>query len=110
MAGQVEWIVVALGRLKSRRGKAAYVIKKGDHIRREAMGFRHLGHQHLETWIETKNEWGFRGGAKGLRVEDKIICLWFTTDLYLFEGDKHAQIQDIRHCQNPVSLEIHGRK
>lgn len=58
-------------------------------------GLMHLELNHLGRWKETKT--GEDTESEEIEREDKIICLWSKTDLYLFEGDKHAQIQDIRH-------------
>lgn len=80
-----------LGRLKSGEARLLMSSRIGMNPA-GVMVDEHLELKRLECWGGRKLERTFQGRDKDLRGEDKIICLWFTTDLYLFEGDKHAQI------------------
>jgi hypothetical protein len=78
--------------LKSRGATVAYVITRN--------GFGGQDGLHIldnTTWNLDWNETRVDIAREGEETErkDKIICLWFTTDLYLFEGGQHAQIQNI---------------
>jgi hypothetical protein len=77
-------------------------------MRDACVGGEGMMHLELEQWhleARKKTETGEDAARKSEEIEreDKIICLWAKTDLYLFEGDKHAQIQDIRHDQTQIS-------